>query len=79
MQAIGFRVRRPIVGLVRDNYPPGLAATYRFIPKQTTGLLYTALLPNAIVLTPVFELFFDIFSPFPVRNQLILIKFRVFH
>jgi len=33
------RVRRPIIGLVRDNYPPGLAATYRFIPKQTTAVL----------------------------------------
>ena len=49
----------------------------RFLVKPTKTV--TALLPNAIVLTPVFELFFDIFSPFPVRNQLILIKFHVFH
>ena len=34
------RVRRPIVGLVHDNYPPGPAATYHFIPKQTTVILY---------------------------------------
>jgi hypothetical protein len=35
-----FRVRRPIRGLVRDNYPSGRTATYHFIPKQTTGELY---------------------------------------
>ena len=37
---VASRVRRPIDGLVRDNYPPGPAATYHFIPKQTTDLLY---------------------------------------
>ena len=37
--AAALRVRRPIIGLVRDNYPPGRAATYRFIPKQTTVTL----------------------------------------
>ena len=47
-ECLRFRVRRPIIGLVRGNYPSGRTATYHFIPKQTTFGLYVTSLKNAI-------------------------------
>lgn len=64
-----YRVRRPIFGLVHGNYPPGLAATYHFIPKQTTLILYRLLEEIAIRFSPFLRNFFSFFSffPFPQR------------
>ena len=59
-----LRVRRPISGLVRDNYPSGRTATYRFIPEQTTLELYMIFFCFSIGKTPDYEIFFDIFDFF---------------
>ena len=80
-----LRVRRPISGLVRDNYPSGRTATYHFIPKQTTAELYMN--PDFISrgFGPDFEIFFEIFhlllpgSPcyFSVFGLCILTRYQV--
>lgn len=56
-----YRVRRPILGLVHGNYPPGLAATYHFIPKQTTLILYRLRGKIAIRFSPFLRKFFCFF------------------
>ena len=56
-----YRVRRPIFGLVHGNYPPGLAATYHFIPKQTTLILYRLLRQIAIRFLSFLRNFFVFF------------------
>jgi hypothetical protein len=73
-----FRVRRPISGLVRDNYPSGRTATYHFIPKQTTCRLYT----NAIRLSRgesrFFEKNFGFFSCPPALKMPFFRRFPAF-
>ena len=63
-----YRVRRPIFGLVHGNYPPGLAATYHFIPKQTTLILYRLLRQIAIRFSPFLRNFFRFFLSRRLRN-----------
>lgn len=63
-----YRVRRPIFGLVHGNYPPGLAATYHFIPKQTTLILYRLLRQIAIRFLSFLRNFFRFFLPLRLRN-----------
>jgi hypothetical protein len=64
------QVRRPIDGLVHDNYPPGLAATYHFIPKQTTDTLYITSLKKSRGFSNIFREIFKNFAPQRPQNAL---------
>jgi hypothetical protein len=64
------QVRRPIDGLVHDNYPPGLAATYHFIPKQTTDTLYIMFLKKSIGFLNLFQKIFKKIRTFDQQNTL---------
>jgi hypothetical protein len=72
------QVRRPIDGLVHDNYPPGLAATYHFIPKQTTDTLYITSLKKSRGFSNLFQEIFR-FSQLPHPKNSLFPALCAFH